>query len=298
MFYLAGEQCDGGRLKSPCVIDGNDATYVDDKKVAFYVNGITGELHNLILNLHFSEGQLYFTGFSGTDTIPHVQYNGLIHRLSKIWFRFQYRMAGSEHRYVNDRILEENIGEIYMDFKQCTQENKTHHVIFASVLKQSPPTATDFHEYDDLFDRHRILRDSKYNEMQVNTKLSWDLFLPRDRRSAWAYNGSLPDGTCDGGVLYVIFKAPIFAKVKGNLLSYYSLSVQMARPIQGIPNKLYKYSSHHFDFGYRLSKKDIESCIAAMAAAKQTLEETTTRRTKTSTGDRFTQISTYLKSSY
>lgn len=57
MFYLAGEQCDGGRLKSPCVIDGNDATYVDDKKVAFYVNGITGELHNLILNLHFSEGQ-------------------------------------------------------------------------------------------------------------------------------------------------------------------------------------------------------------------------------------------------
>lgn len=85
---------------------------------------------------------------------------------------------------------------------------------------------------------------------------------------------------------------------KGNLLSYYSLSVQMARPIQGIPNKLYKYSSHHFDFGYRLSKKDIESCIAAVAAAKQTLEETTTGRTKTSTGDRFTQISTYLKSSY
>ncbi|VDM49576.1 unnamed protein product [Toxocara canis] len=249
-FFIADGVCEGGRLKSPCIIDANDILHVSSNDSEFLVNDITSEVQKLQFNFHYSQGQLYITEFTETHRIPHVKVQGIVYRLDKIWFRYYFGLRGSEHVYMNNEAIEGNIGEwvpnlrmpllppqhdtpfrkhvgqrtnwgtilIYMEFRQCTLADRSKHIIFVSVLQRSSGAKNeDYRDYSDIFvDRIPIGSSDK----KLDGTLSWDSFIPRDRTNAFAYNGSLPDGTCKEPVLYVIFLKPIFADLVSRLFRF------------------------------------------------------------------------------
>ncbi|VDM48658.1 unnamed protein product [Toxocara canis] len=267
-FFIADGVCEGGRLKSPCIIDANDIVHVSSNDSEFLVNDITSEVQKLQFNFHYSQGQLYITEFTETHRIPHVKVQGTVYRLDKIWFRYYFALRGSEHQYMNNEAIEGNIDEKYMEFRQCTLADRSKHIIFVSVLKRSSGAKNeDYRDYSDIF-VDRIPIGSKRSDKKLDGILSWDSFISRDRTNAFAYNGSLPDGTCKEPVLYVIFLKPIFADLGEEFNNYYGNTVQMARPVQGTPDVVYKYSSHHFDFDYVLSNQESELCQASAEKKK------------------------------
>ncbi|KHN83086.1 hypothetical protein Tcan_00150 [Toxocara canis] len=76
--------------------------------------------------------------------------------------------------------------------------------------------------------------------------------------------------------------------------NYYGNTVQMARPVQGTPDVVYKYSSHHFDFDYVLSNQESELCQASAEKKKASTTSMSLNEEK-STGERFVCFSFHFR---